>query len=83
MKVQRKNDHILIENNHFEVHIQPKIFGGYYLKKFIKNSPFEMIEMREIRVNISEDEAIHAAKDLLSQVYHSANEFKNMGILPT
>lgn len=83
MKIQREKDRIVISNSHFEVYIQPKIFGGYYLKKFVKDSPFEMVEMREIRVDISEEDAIEAAKELLGRVYKSSKEFKNFGILPT
>lgn len=83
MKINRKNDNIVISNNSYEVYIQKKIYGGYYLKKFVKNSPFEMIEMREIRVDISEDDAIEIAKELLERVYKSGKGFNNFGILPT
>jgi hypothetical protein len=83
MKIKRKSDNIVISNSNFEVYIQKKIYGGYYLKKFVKNSPFEMIEMREIRVDISEDDAIEIAKELLAKVYNSAKDFNNFGILPT
>lgn len=83
MKINRKNGFILISNNEYEVHIHPKIFGGYYLKKYVKDSPFEMLEMREIRVHISEEDVLEIAKDLLYQVYRSTNKFKNIRILPT
>lgn len=83
MKINRKSDNLVISNNNFEVYVQKKIYGGYYLKKFVKNSPFEMIEMREIRVDISEDDAIEIAKELLAKVYKSAKDFNNFKILPT
>lgn len=84
MKIQRKNDFILLSNGHFEVYIRPKIYGGYYLKKYVKDSPFEMIEMREIRVDISEEDAIEIAKELLNQVYTSEKGYEGFnGIIPT
>lgn len=83
MQIQRKNDHIILFNNHFEVYIKPKIYGGYYLKKFVRNSLFEMIEMREIRVDISEDQAIEIAKELLNKVYTPIKKLNHFGINPT
>ncbi len=54
----------LISVGNFEVKIVPKIYGGYTLTKCIKNSPFKIIEIREIRLPISEKEVIKEAKEL-------------------
>ncbi|RBP44770.1 hypothetical protein [Garciella nitratireducens] len=83
MQIQRKKDHIIVSNNHFEVYIKPKIYGGYYLKKFVKNSLLEMIEMREICVDISEEDAIEIAKELLNKVYTPVKKLNNFGMSPT
>lgn len=85
MKIQRKNGYILLSNSHFEVYIKPKIYGGYYLKKYVKGSSFEMIEMREIRIDISEEDALEIAKELLNKVYNTSSKgFSGLdGMIPT
>ncbi|MFZ7132209.1 MAG: hypothetical protein ACOWWR_07615 [Eubacteriales bacterium] len=75
MNIDKKDEMIMITNEHFEVRIQKKIFGGYTLKKFIINSPFDLLETREIRLDISEDEAIELGKELLDKVYKSSKSF--------
>lgn len=64
----------------FEVKIVPKIYGGYTLTKTIKNNPFKIIEIREIRLPISEKEVIKEAKELLKRKYESI-DFKTYCII--
>lgn len=61
----------LVSLGNIEVKIVPKIYGGYTLTKSIKDNPFKIIEIREIRVPISEKEAIKEAKELLKRKYES------------
>jgi len=61
----------IITIGNFEVKIVPKIYGGYTLTKTIKNNPFKIIEIREIRLPISEKEVITEAKELLKRKYES------------
>lgn len=61
----------IITIGNFEVRIIPKIYGGYTLTKTIKDNPFEIIEIREIRLPISEKEVIKEAKELLKRKYES------------
>jgi len=61
----------LITIGNFEVKIVPKIYGGYTLTKTIKDNPFKIIEIREIRLPISEKEVIKEATELLKRKYES------------
>ena len=77
MKIDKKNELITISNDNFEVRIQKKIFGGYTLKKYVVNSPFDLLETREVHLDISEDEAIELGKELLEKIYKSTKSFFN------
>jgi len=70
----------LITIGNFEVKIVPKIYGGYTLTKTIKDNPFKIIEIREIRLPISETEVIKEAKELLRRKYASI-DFKKHCII--
>ncbi|HCX65814.1 MAG TPA: hypothetical protein DHN33_11475 [Eubacteriaceae bacterium] len=83
MKLTFKDESVIVYDDAFEVHIQKKIFGGYTLKKYKRGSLFDLIESREIRVDISQEEAIAFGKELLAQVYKSADGFVNFNPLAT
>ncbi|MFZ7121358.1 MAG: hypothetical protein ACOWWH_10445 [Eubacteriaceae bacterium] len=83
MILNKKDESITLSNNEFEVQIQKKIFGGYTFKKFIKNSPFDLLESRDVRLNLSEDEAIELGKELLNKVYKTKNLFKRINYIIT
>ncbi|MEF9918759.1 MAG: hypothetical protein RSD63_06920 [Eubacterium sp.] len=63
----------ILSNGNFEVKISPKIYGGYTLMKTIKDQPLEIIEIRDIRLPLSEKEIIKEAKNLLKQNYDSVD----------
>ncbi|MBF7096493.1 hypothetical protein [Alkalibacter mobilis] len=69
MKLKFGNEDVVVYDDKYEVHIQKKIFGGYTLKKYILDSIFDLLESRDVRVDISEDEAIEMGKELLTQEY--------------
>lgn len=71
MKLKFGNEAVVVYDDKYEVHIQKKIFGGYTLKKYLLNSIFDLLEFRDIRVDISQEEAIHMGKELLSNEYTS------------
>lgn len=60
-----------ISNDHYEVKITPKIFGGYILTKTAANNPLEIVEIRDIRVDLPEKDIVKQAKDFLKQTYDS------------
>lgn len=61
----------IISAGDYEVKIVPKIFGGYTLTKYLTDDPFNIIEIREIRLPISEKEMLKEAKELLRRKYES------------
>ncbi|MPW26562.1 hypothetical protein GC105_12265 [Alkalibaculum sp. M08DMB] len=81
MKLNKINEIITLTNDKFEVHIQKKIFGGYIFKKYVLNSPFDLLETREVRLDISEDEAIDLGKEILNKIYKTNNLFSNFNVL--
>ena len=82
MKLIRQLGSTILTNDQYEVRIQKKIFGGYSFKKYIINSPFDLLETREVRLDISEDEAIELGKELLEKKYRTAKQFKNLNYIP-
>jgi hypothetical protein len=83
MKLKFGNETIIVYDENYEVHIQKKIFGGYTLKKYVRNSIFDLLESRDIRIDISQDEAIDLGKELLDKVYKSKNIQINFNPLAT
>jgi hypothetical protein len=71
MYIEKNDRTIELSNNNYVVQITEKVFGGYILKKFVKDSPFDILEIREIRVPISEKEVISQGKELLKMRYES------------
>mgnify|MGYP000023569997 FL=1 len=69
----------ILSNGSFEVKIIPKIYGGYTLPKTDKDDPLDIIEIRDIRLPLSEKEIIREAKALLKQSYDSV-DFNNYNI---
>ncbi|MGL4606378.1 MAG: hypothetical protein ACRCU3_02845 [Eubacteriaceae bacterium] len=67
----------LVSLGNFEVKIVPKIYGGYTLTKTVKDDPFKIIEIRDIRVPISEKEVVKEAKELLKRKYESIDFSKH------
>ncbi|MEG0377092.1 MAG: hypothetical protein RR614_01295 [Eubacterium sp.] len=63
----------ILSNGNFDVKISPKIYGGYTLIKTVKDNPLEIIEIRDIRLPLSEKEIIKEAKNLLKQSYESVD----------
>lgn len=61
----------VISFGNLQVKIVPKIYGGYTLTKSATNDPFKIIEIREIRLPISEKEVLKEAKELLKRRYDS------------
>ncbi len=82
MKLMRQLGSTILTNDEYEVRIQKKIFGGYSFKKYIINSPFDLLEMREVHLDISEDEAIELGTELLEKKYRTAKQFKNLNYIP-
>lgn len=75
-KITVDGHNTLISFGNFEVKIVPKIYGGFTLTKSIKDNPFKIIEIREIRLPLSEKEVLKEAKDLLKRKYESI-DFSN------
>ncbi|QSX08266.1 hypothetical protein J0B03_10810 [Alkalibacter rhizosphaerae] len=71
MKLKFGNETVIVYDDKYEVHIQKKIFGGFTLKKYLIDSIFDLLESRDIRVDISQEEAIQMGKELLSREYKS------------
>lgn len=69
----------IISIGNLQVKIVPKIYGGYTLTKSVKDDPFKIIEIREIKLPISEKEVLKEAKELLKQKYESI-DFNNFCI---
>lgn len=78
MKLKFGNETVVVYDDKYEVHIQKKIFGGYTLKKYLINSIFDLLESRDIRVDISQEEAINMGKELLSKEYKSSSVSFNL-----
>lgn len=83
MKLIRHLGSTILTNDKYEVRIQKKIFGGYNLKKYIINSQFDLLETREVRLDISEEEAIELGKELLEKVYKTAKQYKKLNYIPS
>ena len=83
MKLIRQLGLTILTNDQYEVRIQKKIFRGYSLKKYIINSPFDLLETREVRLDISEEEAIELGKELLEKVYRTAKQYKKLNYIPS
>lgn len=81
MKLNKQFETITLTNDKFEVHIQKKMFTGYTFKKYVLNSPFDLLETREVRLDISEEEAIDLGKEILNKVYKTENIFNNFNLL--
>ena len=75
-KLTSDGHNTLVSFGNFEVKIVPKIYGGYTLTKSVRDEPFKIIEIREIRLPISEKEVIKEAKELLKRNYESI-DFNN------
>ncbi|MDD2414902.1 MAG: hypothetical protein PHI94_07015 [Eubacteriaceae bacterium] len=64
----------LISDGKFQVRITPKIYGGgFTLTKIVEDQPLEIIEIRDIRLPLSEKEILKEAKTLLKQCYDSVD----------
>ncbi len=61
----------IISFGNLQVKIVPKIYGGYTLTKAVKDDPFKIIEIRDIKLPISEKEVLKEAKEFLKQKYES------------
>ncbi len=61
----------ILSFGNLQVKIVPKIYGGYTLTKSIKDDPFKIIEIRDIKLPISEKEVLKEAKAFLKQKYES------------
>jgi hypothetical protein len=72
--VKKEGHDTLVSNGSFEVRIIPKIYdGGYTLTKTVADSPLDIIEIRDIRLPLSEKEILREAKSLLHQQYESVD----------
>lgn len=69
MNIKKENEKTIIEDEQFEIHIFKKVFKGYILKKFLKGSFFDLIEQREINVELTEDQLLQTAQDMLKPLY--------------
>lgn len=63
----------ILSGGGFEVKITPRIYGGCTLQKTVKDRPFDIIEIREIRLPLSEKEMLKEARNLLRQSYESVD----------
>lgn len=79
MKLNKHFETITLTNDKYEVRIQKKIFGGYTFKKYVLNSPFDLLETREVRLDISEEESIDLGKEILNKEYKTI--FRKCNIL--
>lgn len=72
--IKKDGEATIISDDRFQVKITPKIYDdGYKLTKTIADNPLEIIEIREIRLPLSEKEVIREAKKLLRQSYDSVD----------
>jgi hypothetical protein len=84
MKLKFGNETVILYDDKYEVHIQKKMFGGYTLKKYLLDSIFDLVESRDIRMDITQEQAIHMGQELLSIEYKALTvpfDFNQM--LPT
>lgn len=70
-KTNKEGLKTIISFGNLQVKIAPKIYGGYTLTKSVKDDPFKIIEIREIKLPISENEVLKEAKKFLKQKYES------------
>lgn len=70
-KITKEGLKTIVSLGNLQVKITPKIYGGYTLTKAVKDDPFKIIEIREIKLPISEKEVLKEAKTLLKQNYES------------
>lgn len=67
---QKHGDSTTIANDEYEVEITPKIYdNGYTLTKRPVGDPLTIIEIRDIRLPLSEKALFAQAKALLGAVY--------------
>ncbi len=71
--ITKDGESTILSNGSFEVKITPKIYGGYILTKTIKDSPLDILEIRDIRLPLSEKEILKEARTLLKLSYDSAD----------
>ncbi|MGL4283737.1 hypothetical protein [Eubacterium aggregans] len=72
--LSKNGNDTIISNGTFEVRIIPKIYDdGYTLTKVVKYKPLEIVEVRDIRLPLSESEILKEAKKLLKQIYESVD----------
>lgn len=67
--IKKDGQNTIISNDTYEVRITPKIYGGYILTKTIAENPLEIIEVRDIRLSLTEKEILKEAKGFLKQTY--------------
>ena len=71
-KIDKHGASILVSDDHFAVEVTPKIYDdGYTLTKRVLDYPLEIIEIRDIRLPLSEKEILKEAKKLLKTEYES------------
>ncbi len=68
MNIKKKMKKQLLKMNNLKF-IFSKVFKGYILKKFLKGSFFDLIEQREINVELTEDQLLQTAQDMLKPLY--------------
>lgn len=67
---QKHGDNTLIANDKYEVEITPKVYdNGYTLIKRPIDDPLTIIEIRDIRLPLSEKALFSQARSLLDAVY--------------
>lgn len=70
MTKQQYANKTIITNEQYEVEITPKIYdNGFTLTKRPINDPLTIIEIRDIRLPLSENALLSQAKALLNAVY--------------
>lgn len=69
--MKKDGQNTVLYNSQFEVKIIPRIYGGCTLQKTVRNKPLTIIEIREIRLPLSEKEILKEARSLLKQNYES------------
>lgn len=71
-KIDKRGASILVSDDYFEVEVTPKIYdNGYTLTKRVIDDPLEIVEIRDIRLPLSEKEILKEAKKLLKTEYES------------
>lgn len=71
-KIDKRGASILVSDSYFEVEVTPKIYdNGYTLTKRVIDDPLEIVEIRDIRLPLSEKEILKEAKKLLKTEYES------------